>query len=223
MRSYRLFPIITALFVTILLVSNIASTKILLAGPFTFDGGTMLFPLSYIFGDILTEVYGYKNSRIIIWTGFGCLVLMAVTLAVVDVLPPAGDWPLQDSFHAILGQTPRIVGASLIAYWAGEFVNSYVLAKIKLRMQGRYLWMRTITSTILGEGVDTIVFILVAFYGVMPNSLLWTIFISNYVFKVGIEALFTPITYWVIGWLKRVEQEDYYDWHTNFNPFALRG
>ncbi|MFN8445788.1 MAG: queuosine precursor transporter [Caldilineaceae bacterium] len=221
MKAYKLLPIITAAFVTVLLISNIASTKILIAGPFTFDGGTILFPLSYIFGDILTEVYGYKNSRTVIWTGFGCLVVMALTLAVVDALPPAADWTLQDSFHAILGQAPRIVIASLLAYWGGEFVNSYILAKIKLWTEGRYLWLRTISSTIFGEGFDTIVFILVAFWGTMPNDLIWTIFVSNYIFKVGVEVILTPITYLIVGWLKAVEHEDYYDRDTDFNPFAV--
>ena len=221
MKAYKLLPIITAAFVTVLLISNIASTKILVAGPFTFDGGTILFPLSYIFGDILTEVYGYKNSRTVIWTGFVCLVVMAVTLAVVDYLPAASDWPLQDSFHAILGQAPRIVVASLVAYWGGEFVNSYILAKIKLWTEGRFLWLRTISSTIFGEGFDTIVFILVAFWGTMPNELLWTIFVSNYIFKVGVEVVLTPLTYLIVGWLKQVENEDYYDRETNFNPFAV--
>jgi uncharacterized integral membrane protein (TIGR00697 family) len=205
----------------VLIVSNIASTKILTVGPFTFDGGTLIFPLSYIFGDILTEVYGYRRSRRVIWTGFGCLVLVAVTLGIVDALPPASDWGLQDAFHLILGQTPRIVVASLIAYWAGEFANSFVLAKAKLWTRGRFLWTRTISSTLVGEGVDTVVFILIAFLGLLPNSLLWAIFVSNYVFKVGVEVLFTPVTYQLVALLKRAENEDFFDWNTNFNPLAL--
>jgi uncharacterized integral membrane protein (TIGR00697 family) len=221
MRTYRYLDLITAAFVTVLIVSNIASTKILTLGPFTFDGGTIIFPLSYIFGDILTEVYGYKRSRRVIWTGFACLALVALTLAIADALPPAADWTLQDSFHAILGQTPRIVVASLIAYWAGEFSNSYILAKVKLWTRGRFLWTRTIGSTLVGEGVDTVTFILVAFAGALPNSLLWAVFVSNYVFKVGIEVLFTPLTYQIVAWLKRAENEDFYDWNTNFNPLAL--
>jgi hypothetical protein len=221
MRTYRYLDLITAAFVTVLIVSNIASTKILTLGPFTFDGGTIIFPLSYIFGDILTEVYGYKRSRRVIWTGFACLALVALTLAITDALPPATDWTLQDSFHAILGQTPRIVVASLIAYWAGEFSNSYILAKVKLWTRGRFLWTRTIGSTLVGEGVDTVTFILVAFAGALPNSLLWAVFVSNYVFKVGIEVLFTPLTYQIVAWLKRAENEDFYDWNTNFNPLAL--
>lgn len=221
MRSYRYLDFITALFVTVLIISNIASTKILVVGWFTFDGGTIIFPLSYIFGDILTEVYGYKRSRRVIWTGFACLALMALTLAVVDALPPDPTWGLQESFHLILGQTSRIVIGSLLAYWAGEFVNSYILAKLKVRTGGRWLWVRTISSTLVGEGVDTVVFILVAFLGLWPADLLWTIFISNYIFKVGVEVVFTPLTYQLVNLLKRAENEDYFDRDTNFNPLAL--
>jgi uncharacterized integral membrane protein (TIGR00697 family) len=222
MKSYRYLDLITAAFVTVLIVSNIGSTKILTLGPFTFDGGTILFPLAYIFGDVLTEVYGYKASRRVIWTGFVCLALTAVTLGIIDMLPAASDWGLQDAYHAILGQAPRIVIASLIAYFAGEFTNSVVLAKLKVRTEGRWLWARTIASTLVGEGIDTSIFLLVAFLGVLPNELLWTIFISNYIFKVGIEVLFTPITYQVVAFLKRAETEDYYDRTTDFNPFAMR-
>jgi uncharacterized integral membrane protein (TIGR00697 family) len=220
-RAYHWLDLITALFVTVLIVSNIASTKILDLGPFTFDGGTILFPLSYIFGDVLTEVYGYQRSRRVIWTGFGCLLLTAVTLAVVDALPAGAGWNLQDAYHAILGPVARIVAGSLVAYAAGEFVNSYVLAKLKVRTDGRWLWLRTIASTLVGEGVDTVVFLLVAFAGVLPTEVLTTIFISNYIFKVGIEVLFTPVTYQIVNFLKRSEREDYYDRHTNFNPIAI--
>jgi queuosine precursor transporter len=221
-KSYRYLDLITAAFVTVLIVSNIGSTKILTLGPFTFDGGTILFPLAYIFGDVLTEVYGYKASRRVIWTGFACLALMAVTLGIIDVLPAASDWGLQEAYHAILGQAPRIVIASLLAYCAGEFTNSVVLAKLKVRTAGRWLWLRTIASTLVGEGIDTSIFLLIAFWGVLPNDLLWAIFISNYVFKVGVEVLFTPITYQVVAFLKRTETEDFYDRTTNFNPFATR-
>jgi hypothetical protein len=219
-RHYRYLDLIMAVFVTVLIVSNIASTKILVLGPLTFDGGTILFPLAYIFGDVLTEVYGYRASRRVIWTGFACLALTAVTLGMVDLLPPASDWTLQEAYHSILGQTPRIVLGSLAAYWTGEFVNSYVLAKLKIYTAGRWLWLRTIGSTLLGEGVDTSVFLLIAFLGVLPNNLLWAIFVSNYVFKVGVEAIFTPLTYQVVKFLKRVENEDFYDRGTNFSPFA---
>jgi uncharacterized integral membrane protein (TIGR00697 family) len=219
-KRYRYLDLIMAVFVTVLIVSNIASTKVMVLGPFTFDGGTILFPLAYIFGDVLTEVYGYRASRRVIWTGFACLALMAVTLGIVDLLPPASDWTLQEAYHAILGQTPRIVLGSLAAYWAGEFVNSYILAKLKVFTDGRWLWVRTISSTIFGEGVDTSIFLLIAFLGVWSNELLWTVFFSNYVFKVGVETVFTPLTYQVVKRLKQVENEDFYDRETNFNPFT---
>ena len=221
MRSYRYLDFITASFVAVLIISNIASTKILDFGWFTFDGGTILFPLAYIFGDILTEVYGYARSRRVIWTGFFWLVVMAVVLILVDRLPAASDYELQDSFHAILGQTPRIVAGSLAAFWAGEFVNSVILAKMKVRTHGRALWSRTITSTVFGQAVDTAVFLLIAFGGVLTTATLWDVFKSNYVFKVGVEVLFTPITYLIVRYLKRVENSDVYDVDTDFNPFAV--
>ena len=210
-----------ALFVAVLLISNVASTKIMRLGPFTFDGGTILFPVSYIFGDILTEVYGYRRSRRVIWTGFFCTGLMAAVLAIVGALPPAQGWDNQAAYQAILGQTPRIVLGSLIAYFAGEFSNSYTLAKMKIWTGGRWLWMRTIGSTLVGEGVDTLLFVVVAFAGTMPWALLWSIIISNYVFKVGVEAAMTPVTYRVVSFLKRVEHEDVYDVGTDFNPFKV--
>ncbi|MCC7355229.1 MAG: queuosine precursor transporter [Anaerolineae bacterium] len=212
-----------ALFVAVLLISNTASSKILDMGPFTFDGGTILFPLSYIFGDILTEVYGYRRSRRVIWIGFFCAALMAAVYAVVGALPPAEGWEGQSAYVAILGTTPRIVIGSLIAYWAGEFSNSFTLAKLKVLTQGRFLWTRTIGSTIIGQAVDTSLFVLIAFAGTLPTSLLASILVSNYVFKVAFEALATPLTYRVVGFLKRAEQEDYYDRDTDFNPFAWEG
>jgi len=212
---------ITALFVAVLLISNIASTKILNLGPLTFDGGTLLFPLSYIFGDILTEVYGYGRSRKVIWLGFMAAAVMSVTLAIVGALPPAADWPNQTAYEAILGQTPRIVVASLIAYFAGEFSNSVILAKLKVVTEGRQLWLRTISSTLLGQLLDTALFVLIAFTGTVPTGVLLAIAVSNYLFKCGVEILFTPITYWITGWLKQQEHEDYYDRETDFNPFRL--
>lgn len=223
MRAYRYLDFITALFVVVLIVSNIASTKVVLLGPFTFDGGTILFPLAYIFGDVLTEVYGYKRSRRVIWTGFFLLILATLTFGIVNALPtPPDQQNTARAFAAILGLVPRIVLASLVAYWVGEFVNSYVLAKLKIATQGRWLWTRTLGSTLIAQGLDTGLFLLIAFYGVWDNALLWTVFVSNYVFKVGVEALFTPLTYAVVGFLKRAEREDYYDRDTNFNPFAVR-
>jgi len=220
-RGYRYFDLVMAVFVAVLLISNVASSKILDLGPFTFDGGTILFPISYIFGDILTEVYGYSRSRRVIWIGFGCALLMALVFAVVGVLPPAEGWEGQEAYMTILGQTPRIVLGSLIAYFAGEFSNSYTLAKMKVFTQGRWLWTRTIGSTIVGQGVDTLFFVLIAFYGLYTPSLLLTIIISNYFFKTGFEALVTPLTYFVVNSLKRAENEDYYDVDTDFNPFRV--
>ncbi|MCS7286518.1 MAG: queuosine precursor transporter [Anaerolineae bacterium] len=220
-RSYRFFDFIMALFVAVLIISNIASSKILILGPFTFDGGTILFPISYIFGDILTEVYGYRRSRRVIWTGFFCTALMALTLSIVGALPPAPGWENQEAYEKILGMTPRIVLGSLIAYWAGEFSNSYTLAKLKILTRGRWLWTRTISSTLVGQGVDTILFCLIAFAGALPWGLLGSVILSNYVFKCGVEAFMTPVTYKVVNFLKKAENEDYYDYDTDFNPFKL--
>jgi uncharacterized integral membrane protein (TIGR00697 family) len=221
-RAFKYYDIILGLFVAVLLISNVASTKILRFGPFTFDGGTLLFPISYIFGDILTEVYGYRNSRRVIWTGFFASLLMSVTFIAVGALPPAADWVNQDAYNKILGLTPRIVIASLIAYFAGEFSNSYTLARLKIATNGRWLWSRTISSTIIGQGVDTTLFCLIAFYGVLPSGLLWSVIISNYIFKVGFEVVFTPVTYSIVRFLKRREAIDTFDRGTNFNPFAIK-
>lgn len=218
-KVYQYYDVILVIFVAVLLISNVASSKILDFGPFTFDGGTILFPISYIFGDILTEVYGYGKARRVIWLGFMAAFLMAITFIVVQHLPPAADWSNQEAYEAILGWTPRIVLASLIAYLFGEFSNSYILAKMKIKTKGKHLWARTIGSTIVGEFLDTIIFVFIAFYGQLPNSLLFTILISNYIFKSGVEIAFTPLTYKIVGFLKKAEKEDYYDDKTNFNPF----
>ncbi|MDX2272547.1 MAG: queuosine precursor transporter [Cyanobacteriota bacterium] len=217
-RSYKHLDTITALFVAVLLISNVASTKIVSLGSLVFDGGTLLFPLSYIFGDILTEVYGYRCSRKVIWLGFVSAFLLSITLMLVGKLPAASDWPHQVAYDQVLGLTPRIVLASLIAYFTGEFSNAWILAKLKIRTQGKYLWLRTISSTLVGQLVDTGIFIVIAFAGVFPGLL--ALMVSNYIFKCGIEILFTPLTYWITGWLKQQEQEDYFDRDTNFNPFA---
>ncbi len=219
MKSYRYLGIIGMVFVAVLLISNVASSKILDLGWFTFDGGTILFPLSYIFGDIITEVYGYGQSRKIIWTGFFCALLMSAVFIIVGKLPPAEGWNNQAAYDAILGLTPRIVAASLVAYLAGSFSNSFILAKMKILTQGKWLWMRTIGSTIVGELVDTLLFVVIAFWGVIPWPLLVALIISNYIFKTGMEAALTPVTYRVVKFLKRSEAEDYYDTNTSFNPF----
>lgn len=222
MKNYKYLGSISVFFVCVLLISNIASSKIVDFKWFTFDGGTLLFPLSYIFGDVLTEVYGYKRSRKVIWLGFFMALLMSVVFMIVGKLPADASWGHQDAYDIILGQTPRIVLASLVAYFAGEFSNSFILAKMKIWTKGKMLWTRTIGSTIVGEFVDSTLFVIIAFAGTLPNSLLLTIVISNYIFKTGVEILFTPITYKVIAFLKKNENEDYYDTDTNFNPFAVK-
>ena len=219
--GYRYYDLVLAAFVAVLLISNIASTKILLLGPFTFDGGTILFPISYIFGDILVEVYGYARARRVIWAGFAFLGLMAGVLWIVGSLPAAPGWENQEAYLRILGQTPRIVAGSLLGYACGSFSNSVVMALLKVRTRGRWLWLRTIGSTVVGEGVDTLAFCLVAFAGVLPWNTLWLVVVSNYVFKVGIETLATPLTYAVTGYLKRGEGVDVYDYDTNLSPFSL--
>ena len=219
-KNYKYLTTISVFFVSVLLISNVASSKIVDLEWFTFDGGTLLFPLSYIFGDILTEVYGYKKSRGIIWLGFFMALLMSVVFIVVGKLPPASGWSNQTAYDAILGLTPRIVCASLIAYFFGEFSNSFVLAKMKILTKGKWLWTRTIGSTVVGELIDSILFVTIAFLGVLPGYLLMTVIISNYVFKTAVEVLFTPITYKVIAFLKKRENEDYYDVDTNFSPFS---
>lgn len=218
-KSYAYFNIISVFFVTVLIVSNIASSKIVDLRWFVFDGGTLLFPLSYIFGDILTEVYGYKKSRQVIWLGFFSILLMSLVFIIVGYLPPAAGWDNQDAYNKILGLTPRIVVASLVAYFCGEFLNSFILAKMKILTKGKWLWTRTIGSTVVGEFVDSLIFVLVAFVGILPNSLLLTLIVSNYIFKTVIEILFTPITYKLINFLKKREKEDFFDYNTNFNPF----
>ncbi len=237
-RTYRFLDLVTALFVTVLLVSNIASSaKIVdwgvslprwLGGlPLAFDAGTLLFPISYIFGDVLTEVYGYRRSRRVIWVGFGAAALMSVTLWLVSRMPGEAVWQQsvgQTAYDAVLGGVSQggIIVASLVAYFAGEFSNSYALARLKVATQGRWLWLRTIGSTLIGEGIDSTLFVTVAcLAGVFPWEVARTLIVANYIFKVGIEVLFTPITYQIVALLKRLEHEDYYDIHTNFNPFRL--
>jgi uncharacterized integral membrane protein (TIGR00697 family) len=222
MKNYKYFDIILGLFVAVLLISNIASTKILKLGPFSFDGGTIIFPLAYIFGDILTEVYGYNKSRRVIWLGFFSALLLSAVLMIVGYLPAAEGWTNQEAYQKILGLTPRIVLASLIAYFAGEFSNSFILAKMKIFTNGRWLWARTIGSTLVGEGLDTLLFVTIAFWGVLPASLLIAVIVSNYIFKCGVEIILTPLTYKITGFLKKQEGEDYYDYQTDFNPFKVK-
>jgi hypothetical protein len=234
MKQYRYFDLIMAFFVTVLVVSNIASSaKIADWGfairgvPMAFDAGTILFPVSYVFGDILTEVYGYKRSRRVIWVGFACLALSAVIFWIVRAMPGEATWQGyagDDAYNAILGgmSTGGIVLASLAGYWTGEFTNSFILAKMKILTNGRWLWTRTIGSTVAGELVDTVVFVGVASAsGVFPWSLFLTLTLANYFFKCGVEGLMTPLTYLLVNALKKTETEDYYDKETNFNPFVV--
>jgi uncharacterized integral membrane protein (TIGR00697 family) len=233
-KTYKFYDFITALFVAVLLISNIASAaKIIDWGvsifglPLAFDAGTLVFPISYIFGDILTEVYGYKKSRRVIWAGFGAAALMAATFWLVGKMPGEAAWQEyagQSAFDAILGGVASggIVIASLAAYFAGEFSNSFVLAKMKVATGGRWLWSRTIGSTLVGEGIDTVAFVVIAtIFGVFPWEIALSLITANYIFKVAIEIMFTPATYAIVGLLKQVENEDYYDRDTNFNPFTL--
>jgi len=226
--TYRYYDLILGLFVAVLLISNLTSSaKIVVIGPFVYDGGTLLFPLSYIFGDVLTEVYGYDRARRTIWIGFLAAFLLAITIALVGLLPGEAEWSArvgQQAYDSVLSATPRIVLASLIAYLAGSFSNAYLLARMKVLTQGRWLWSRTIGSTVVGQGIDTVLFVLIAFSFAegFSAALLWSIIVSNYVFKVGIEALLTPVTYAVTGHLKRAEGADAFDEQTDFNPFRVR-
>lgn len=192
-------------------------------GPFTFGAGVLFFPISYVFGDILTEVYGYARARRVIWAGFGAMLFASVMAWVVVHLPPAAGWQHQAAYEVAFGNTWRIVGASLTAYFCGEFVNSYVLAKMKLATAGRHLWMRTIGSTVVGEGVDSLIFYPLAFWnsGIIPNELVPTLMLSQWIAKTTVEVVFTPLTYRIVGFLKRAEGEDYYDRGTDFTPFKL--
>ena len=221
-RTYKYYDLVMALFVTILLCSNIiGAAKVCTVWGFTFGAGVLFFPISYIFNDVLTEVYGYARARKVVWAGFGAIIFASFMSWVVVTLPPAADWNDQRAYESVFGQTPRIVFASLTAFFVGEFANSYVLAKMKIKTSGRHLWARTIGSTIIGEGVDSMVFYPVAFFGVWSNHLVMQVMISNYIVKVLWEAVVTPVTYQVVGFLKKAEQEDYYDVGTDFTPFSI--
>lgn len=218
-----------AAFVAVLLCSNlvgpakITQIELPLLGALTFGAGVLFFPISYVFGDILTEVYGYSRARRVIWTGFAALLFASFMATVVVALPPAPGWENQAAYEIAFGSTWRIAAASLIAFLCGEFVNSYVLAKMKIATKGRWLWSRTISSTIFGEAVDSALFYPLAFYGsgLIPNEMLPKVMLAQFVAKVAVEVLLTPVTYRVVAFLKRAEKEDYYDRRTNFNPFKL--
>lgn len=228
-RRYKYFDLIMAAFVTVLLCSNligvhkVSSVNLPLIGEYVFGTGVLFFPLSYLFGDILTEVYGYARSRRVIWAGFGALVFASFMSWIVTSLPAAQTMSAEQrtAVELIFGQTWRIVLASLIAFWAGEFVNSYVLAKMKLLTDGRYLWTRTIGSTVAGEAVDSAIFYPIAFLGTWSTEQVVSVMIGNYFIKVIWEAVATPVTYKIVGFLKRAEHEDHFDRDTDFNPFTL--
>jgi hypothetical protein len=221
-REPKYYDIFTGLFVAVLLVSEITSTKIVQFGFIQTAGAAVLFPVSYIFSDILTEVYGYARARRVMWIGFASLILMSLVLIIVQKLPPSSSWHDQAAYDAILGFVPRITAASVIAYWLGGFANDFVLAKMKLLTKGKYLWTRTVGSTVVGQAVDTFLFIGLAFYGVLPNAVILQIIFSFYLFKCGYEIVATPITYFVVNKLKKSEGLDVFDYQTNFNPFRFR-
>ena len=218
-----------AAFVAVLLCSNligvhkVSSVNLPFYGEYIYGAGVLFFPISYLFGDILTEVYGYARSRKVIWAGFGALIFASLMSYVITSLPNATTMSAEQrsAINTIFGQTPRIVAASLMAFWMGEFVNSFVLAKLKVLSEGRFLWIRTIGSTVMGEVVDSLVFYPVAFFGVWSNELLISVMIGNYFIKVLWEVLATPFTYLIVNYLKKAEHEDYYDRNTDFNPFTL--
>jgi uncharacterized integral membrane protein (TIGR00697 family) len=221
-RSYRYYDLVMASFVTVLLCANvIGAAKVAQVWGFTFGAGVLFFPVSYIFGDVLTEVYGYARARKVVWAGFGALGFASFMSWAILAFPPAPGWPHQAAYETVFGATPRIVLASLVAYFCGEFCNSYVLAKMKLFTEGRFLWARTIGSTIVGEAVDSLVFYPTAFLGMWETHLVLRVMAANYVLKVLWEAVMTPVTYRVVNFLKRAESEDYYDRKTNFTPFSL--
>ena len=220
-RAYRYYDLVMAAFVTVLLCANlIGAAKVARVWGVTFGAGVLFFPISYVFGDVLTEVYGYARARKVVWAGFGALIFASFMSWAVLAFPPAPGWPYQAAFETVFGSTPRIVLASLIAYFAGEFCNSYVLAKMKLLTSGRFLWTRTIGSTVVGQAVDTTVVMFAAFYGTRPTSVILRLIVAGYLIKVVYETLMTPVTYWIVNFLKRTEHVDYFDYDTNFNPFA---
>jgi uncharacterized integral membrane protein (TIGR00697 family) len=207
-------------FTAMLVIANTIAVKIVAIGPFNIPAGILCFPITYIFGDVLVEVYGYARTRRVIWTGLACQVLMAAFYYLSAALPPAVFWQGQDAWSSFFSMSPRIVAGSLAAYFAGEFTNAVVMSKLKLRTKGRHLWMRTIGSTVTGQGVDTIVFNIVAFAGVFAVPDLLSIIVSGYVLKVAYEILATPGTYWVVGWLKQKEGFDHFDHElSTYNPF----
>ena len=222
-KRYRYYDLMMAAFVAILLCSNIiGAAKLTEVGGIIFGAGILFFPVSYVLGDVLTEVYGYARARRVVWAGFGTLFFASFMAWIVVSMPPAEGWENQEVYEIAFGQTWRIALASLIAFWAGEMANAFVMARMKVWTKGKHLWTRTIGSTAVGQGVDSLLFYPIAFLGVWTNEQVIAVMISNYLLKVLWEAILTPVTYAVVGWLKRAENEDYYDDDTDFTPFSLK-
>lgn len=225
MKRYKYLDIATVLFVVVLLLSNfVAVNKVSQIGNFVFGSGVMFFPISYLLGDVLTEVYGYSKSRRVIWLGFGALLFATFAVYVIVSLPPANLWPNQDAYERVFKNVPRTVFCSILAYFCGEFANSYTIAKMKIWTKGKYLFTRTIGSTIVGEGVDTLIFYPLALGGLaaFPWELIFKVMVANYTLKVLWEVVATPFTYKIVAFLKKRENEDYYDYKTNFSPFVIK-
>ena len=220
-REYKYYDLLCSIFIVVLVISNLVGQKISAFGPFRVSGAQLLFPITYIFGDIFTEVYGYGGSRRVIWVGFAANALMAGLGNLIVALPAAPEWPNQQAFATVFHQVPRLVIASLIAYWCGEFANSYTLAKMKLFTKGKYLWTRTVGSTVVGQAVDTAIVMVVAFGGVLPLRVIASLIFSGYLFKVVYEVLATPATYAIVNFLKRTEGLDAFDYKTRFTPFSV--
>lgn len=222
-KKHKYYDLLLCAFVTVLICSNVIGvSKIVDVNGFTFGAGILFFPLSYLFGDILTEVYGYAHDRRAVWAGFAALAFASFMSAVIVGLPAAPGWPHQDAYVVAFGQTWRIAASSLLAFWAGSFINAFVMAKMKILTKGKNLWMRTIGSTIAGEAIDTMIFYPLAFMGDWDVSLLIKVMGANYCMKVMWEVVMTPVTYKVVAWLKKKENEDHFDHKTNFTPFSLK-
>jgi queuosine precursor transporter len=221
--QFRYYDFVMAAFCVVLVLSNVVgAAKVAQLGGFTFGAGILFFPISYVLGDVLTEVYGYARARRVIWAGFAAAIFAALMCGVIVAMPPAPGWGGQEQYAAVFGQVWRIVGASVIAFWAGEFVNSYVLARMKVWTKGRLLWTRTIGSTVFGQGVDSLFFYPLAFLGVWSNEQVAMVMVTNWLLKVAWEVVLTPVTYAVVGFLKRREGVDVFDDGTDFTPFATR-
>lgn len=223
MKYSSRFVLVVAVFITCLIASNIMAVKLVSILGVVLPAAVIIFPISYIFGDILTEVYGYAASRRVIWLGFLCNLLAVIAFQLGGLMTPAVFWQGQPAYEAILGYTPRILGASFLAYLVGEFANSFVLAKMKIMTQGQWLWTRTIGSTLVGEGLDSLVFISLAFAGTIPVDALMGTVVAQWLFKTGYEIVATPVTYLVVGWLKAREGLDTFDYETDFNPLTVKG